>query len=131
MTRFPKEILEKILMFIDYRDHRRVATEAVEDIIFAGVINAELISHNIQFNNRLLPYPFSSFRQLREAISCVKDFREGGITIDDLDKLADQFATISLNQEYEAELEEEYANYGYSNRISRTRATYHMRNRRN
>ena len=62
MTEIPKEIFFKILTFIDYRDHRRVATDAVKEILDVGSINAELISQNIQLNNWLVDseHPFSA-----------------------------------------------------------------------
>ena len=115
MTELPKEIFSKILTYIDYRDHRRVATDAVEEILDVGSINAELISQNFQLNNWLISseHPFSAIAgELSAAIAREQRFHDGEITIDEWDELEDQF---TLNQEYEAELEEEYADYGYSN----------------
>ena len=128
MTEFPKEIFSKILTFIDYRDYRKVATDAVKEILDVGSINAELISQNIQLNNWLVDseHPFSPFSpastQLREAIAREERFHNGEITIDEWEELEDQFAR---DQEYEAELEEEYADYGYSNSEWSNRYAYH------
>tara|TARA_A100001015_G_C15041582_1_gene740048 strand:+ start:4211 stop:4600 length:390 start_codon:yes stop_codon:yes gene_type:complete len=124
MTEFPKEIFSKILTFIDYRDHRRVATDTVEEILDVGSINAELISQSIQLNNWLVDseHPFSPFTQLREAIAREQRFHDGVITIDDWEELEEQFAR---DQAYEAELEEEYADYGYSNSEWSNRYAYH------
>ena len=114
MTELPKEIFSKILTYIDYREHHKVATDAVEEILYAGSINAELINQNIQLNNWLVDSenPFSPFTLLREAIAREQRFHDGLITIDEWEELEEQFAR---DQAYEAELEEEYADYGYSN----------------
>ena len=148
MTELPKEIFSKILTFIDYRDHRRVATDAVQEILDVGSINAELISQNIQLSNWLVAsaHPFSAITgELTAAIAREERFYNGVITIDDWEKLEEQYYMLTydeltsqyalwenqleeqftLNQEYEAELEEEYADYGYSNSEWSNRYTYH------
>lgn len=118
MTELPKEIFSEILTYINYSEHRRVATDAVEEILDVGSINAKLISQNFQLNNWLVDseHPFSPFSpastQLREAIAREERFHNGEITIDEWEELEEQF---ERDQAYEAELEEEYADYGYSN----------------